>query len=56
MKSTDHNPDRDKPFNKSVNFCESQHEVTQAEREDVQNRIAAMINQTKKEISNERHQ
>lgn len=52
MKSTDTNPiDKDKPFNSQPSFSNSAHFVTPNEREAAQEVIAAMIAQTKKEIS-----
>ena len=53
MKDNQYNPaDKDKPFNYSVNFCESAHEVTREERESAQDRIAALIDTTKETIEN----
>ena len=50
-----YNPaDSGKPFNAKVTFSDTAHEVTREEREAAQDKIAAMIEQTKKEISNER--
>ena len=49
---TEHNPAyAGKPINNSVNFCETVHVVTSEEREAANDRIDALIAQTKKEIS-----
>lgn len=55
MKDNQYNPaDKDKLFNASVTFCDTAHEVTRDEREAQFAARQAMIEQTKKDIQNEK--
>ena len=42
-----------KAYNSNVTFCESAHEVTREEREQANSRVADLIEETKKQISNQ---